>query len=153
MARLTSWLERYLMVSWAVIAVCAAVAIYWTLDRTPPFELRGYTIPPTPLGETAHVTASVRRDMTRGCSVSVTRYFVDSQKVKHAVGATTYMTPGALGQMQRDTPDQYRGAFKVPDDAALGEGTLVTALEYRCNPVHAMWPIDYLMEMQMEVLP
>lgn len=153
MSRLTSWLERYLIISWCVIAGCALVVAYWALERRPPFEMQGYTATPATRGEAAYITASVKRDLTRDCAVTFTRYLVDKDKVRHDMGGAQYMTAAALQQMDRDTPDGLRMAVRIPPDMPVGEATLITVLEYRCNPVHALWPIDVLMLIQLYILP
>lgn len=153
MSRLTSWLERYLIISWAVIGACCIVLGYWALERRPPFELGEYTATPASRGEAVYITASVKRDLTRDCAATFTRYLVDANKVRHDMGGAQYMTATAIQQMDRDTPDSLRMAVRVPADMPVGKATLVTVLEYRCNPVHVLWPIDMVIEMKVKVLP
>ena len=153
MARLTSVLERYIVCSLAIIGACALVALYWALDRTPPFVLLDYTVLNATRGETAYINATVERDTGRDCTVNFVHYLIDANKTKHNIGGTQYMTAAALRQMERDMPDSLRLAVRIPADVPVGPATLVTALEYRCNPMHALWPIDVLLEMQLKVLP
>ena len=153
MTRLTSVLERYILFSWAIIGACALVALYWALDRTPPFVMTNYTVFNASRGETAYVNATVERDVGRDCTVNFVRYLIDANKARHDIGGTQYMTAAALRQMERDMPDSLRLAVRIPADVPIGPATLVTALEYRCNPAHALWPMDVLLEMRLEVLP
>ena len=153
MARLTSVLERYILFSWAIIGACALVALYWALDRSPPFVMHEYTVLNATRGETAYVNATVERDVGRGCTVNFVRYLIDANKARHDIGGTQYMTAAALQQMERDMPDSLRLAVRIPADAPVGPATLVTALEYRCNPMHSLWPIDVLMLIDLKVLP
>ena len=153
MARLTSVLERYIVFSWAIIGACALVALYWALDRSPPFVLLDYTVLNATRGETAYVNATVERDTGRDCTVNFVRYLVDANKARHDIGGTMYMTAAALQQMERDMPNSLRLAVHIPADVPVGPATLVTALEYRCNPMHALWPIDVLMLIELKVLP
>lgn len=153
MARLTSVLERYILFSWAIIGACALVALYWALDRSPPFVMHEYTVLNATRGETAYVNATVERDVGRGCTVNFVRYLIDANKARHDIGGTQYMTAAALAQMERDMPDSLRLAVRIPADAPVGPATLVTALEYRCNPMHSLWPIDVLMLIDLKVLP
>ena len=153
MARLTYVLERYIVLSWAIIGACALVALYWALDRAPPFEMVEYTVTNAKRGETAYVNAKVRRDVGRDCTVTFTRYLMDSNKARHDIGGSQYMTAAALQRMERDMPDSLRLAVHIPEYVPVGPATLVTALEYRCNPTHALWPMDVLLEMRLGVLP
>ena len=153
MARLTSVLERYILFSWAIIGACALVALYWALDRSPPFVMHEYTVLNATRGETAYVNATVERDVGRGCTANFVRYLIDANKARHDIGGTQYMTAAALAQMERDMPDSLRLAVRIPADVPVGPATLVTALEYRCNPMHSLWPIDVLMLIDLKVLP
>ena len=153
MARLTSVLERYILFSWAIIGACALVALYWALVRSPPFVMHEYTVLNATRGETAYVNATVERDVGRGCTVNFVRYLIDANKARHDIGGTQYMTAAALAQLERDMPDSLRLAVRIPADVPVGPATLVTALEYRCNPMHSLWPIDVLMLIDLKVLP
>lgn len=153
MARLTSVLERYIIFSWVIIGACALVALYWALDRTPPFVMHEYTVFNASRGETAYVNATVERDVGRDCTVNFVRYLIDANKARHDIGGTQHMTAAALQQMERDMPNSVRLAVRIPADAPVGPATLVAALEYRCNPMHALWPIDVLMLIDLKVLP
>lgn len=153
MAKITHWMQRYIIVSWAIIAAAALVAGYWALDRTPPFVLNSYTVFNASAGQTAFINAVVERNTGRNCNVTFTRYLIDAQRIRHDIGGTQYMTSAALHQMERDMPDSLRLAVKLPADMPTGPANLVTALEYRCNPVHGVYPMDVLLEMALEVLP
>lgn len=153
MSRITHWMERYILVSWLIIVAAALVAGYWALDRTPPFVLGQYTVFNGRAGETAFVAANVERKTARACTVNFSRYLIDAQRIRHDLGGMQYMSAAALQQMERDMPDALRLAVKIPPDMPTGPANLVTALEYRCNPVHALWPMDVLLEMKLEVLP
>lgn len=153
MLKLTSWLERYIIVSWMILAATLVVSAYWAFDRTPPFVLGEYSVFNARAGETAMINAVVSRNTGRNCTVTFSRYLMDSQRIRHDLGGTQYMTAAALQQMERDMPDSLRLAVKIPSDMPGGRANLITALEYRCNPVHAAYPIDVLLEMPLQVLP
>ena len=153
MTKITNLMQRYILVSWAIIAAAALVAGYWALDRTPPFILSSYTVFNARAGDTAFINAVVSRNVGRNCNVTFTRYLIDAQRIRHDIGGTQYMTSAALHQMERDTPDSLRLAIKLPADTPVGTANLITALEYRCNPVHGWFPMDVLLEMKIEVLP
>lgn len=153
MARLTYVLERCIILSWVIIGTCALVALYWALDRTQPFVMTEYTVINAKRGETAYVNAKVRRDVGRDCTVTFVRYLMDANKARHDIGGSQYMTAAALQQMERDMPDSLRLAVRIPADVPVGPATLVTAREYRCNPMHVLWPIDVMMLIELKVLP
>ena len=152
MARLTSWIERYIFVSWMILAGTGIIALYWALDRSPPFVLGSYTAFNAQPGETMFITASVQRAAEHDCSVRFSRYLVDSNKVRHEIAPDGFMSATALKDLERESPNQLRIALRVPLAAAPGPGALVTNMEYQCNPLHAVWPIDVLLRMDIEVL-
>lgn len=152
MARLTSWLERYIFVSWMILAGTGIIALYWALDRSPPFVLGTYTVFNAPPGETMFLNANVERASERDCAVRFSRYLVDSNKVRHEIVPAGFMLSTALKDLERESPNQLRIALRVPVAAAPGPGALVTNLEYQCNPLHSVWPIDVLLRMDIEVL-
>lgn len=152
MARLTSVLERYIILSWAIIGVCALVALYWALDRTPPFAMTDYTVTNSTRGETAYINAHVKRDLSRDCPVRFSRYLY-SGGVRHEISGVQYMSAAAIADMDKQMPDALRLAVRIPADVPVGSATLVTALEYTCNPIHTIYPIEVLLEMRLVVLP
>ena len=153
MARITSFLERYILISWAILGFCGLVLIYWAAERKPPFEMVDYKVHNAVRGETAYVNAKVTRDLNRDCTVTFVRYLIDRDKVRHDIGGTQYMTSAALHQMERDMPNSLNLALRLPEDLPVGPAKLVTALEYRCNPMHHLMPMDVLLEMQLDVMP
>lgn len=152
MVRLTTWLERYIFVSWAIIAVCATAGAWWAFDRSPPFLLGSYTVYDAAPGQTMFINANVKRDLSRECSTRFSRYLY-SNGVRHEISGSQYMSAAAIADMDKQMPDALRMAVRIPPDIVPGPATLVTALEYTCNPLHQVWPIDVLMRMNVRILP
>ncbi len=153
MGKLTRGLERSIAVAWVLIALSAAVVIYWAFDRSPPFVMLDYTAFNGRRGETVLVAANVDRNLERNCSVTFSRYLFDAKGVRSDLSGIQYMTASALAQMERDNPSKLLLSVKLPDNVQPGPAKLVTSLEYVCNPIQRIWPLDVLMEMNLVVLP
>jgi hypothetical protein len=146
-------MERSVMFAWLLIAAVAGVLLFWAFDRSPPFELKDYTVFNGRRGETLLVSATVHRAVDRSCSVTFSRYLFDAKGVRTDLSGIQYMTASALEQMNRVNPDRLLLNVKVPDSVQPGPAKLVTSLEYVCNPIQRLWPIDVLLEMNLVVLP
>lgn len=153
MSKLTHWLEKYIIVGWLLIGFVFAIAAYWAMDRDPPFHMGSYTVFNAARGNTLFVNADVQRDISRGCTATFSRYIFDSKRVRHDLGGGAYMGAAGIAAMEHDAPGQLRIAVIVPPGAAIGRAQLITSIEYQCNPVHALWPIEVLLRMDIEVLP
>lgn len=153
MSRVTSWLESYIKVAFALLFIWFAILGYWAVDRSSPFQLKDYTVFNAGRGQTMFIDADVQRDTARACAVTFSRYLFDSKLIRHELGGGQYMSAAALKDMDATLPGRLRLAIQVPPGAALGPASLITALEYNCNPVHTVWPIEVLMKMNVEVLP
>lgn len=51
---------------------------------------------------------------------------------------------GAIANLERIAPGKMRLGFTLPPGIAVGPASLVTTLEYNCNPTHALRPIEVL---------
>ncbi|MDO9277120.1 MAG: hypothetical protein Q7U05_00975 [Polaromonas sp.] len=136
--------------------VCVAVGqvVVWAMDRTPPFVVNSYTSSPTHRGETAKIKVTVKRDLTRMCSVTYSRMFLDAKGVAwDLTEGVRLMTAKSLDELDKRNPDMLAIKIKVPDQAAVGKGSVMTVLEYVCNPVHQLYPIPMVMVTDVDVLP
>jgi hypothetical protein len=146
------WATRFLWVAQLVIVACLALVAWYAADRAPPFSVLSVTPAQARPGEILVLEAQVHREPWRKCSADFTRYVFD------ALDTRTYVDDGRasasmIESMEKRNPGILRVAFKVPDQAAPGVARLETVLHYRCNRVHAIWPIEVTTQMQFTVLP
>lgn len=127
--------------------------IAWSLDYQPPFALLEYSAKAARPGEMTVVDAKVRRELHRRCSVTFSRVFFDS------VGARFELTDGvqmmnalALDAFNKISPERLLLKFPIPEGASPGPGSVMTTLDYVCNPVHQWHPIPVVFTMKVEVL-
>lgn len=137
-----------------LFAVALGQVLMWGLDRRAPFELDSYTANPARPGDAAIIRASVRRDLSRRCSVTYSRMFFDASGARFDVTmGAQLMNAQALDDLNRRSPDALVLSVTVPPLAAPGMGQLVSVLDYVCNPMHQLYPVAVLMTMDVEVLP
>lgn len=120
-----------------VAAFWAAVAGYWSTQREAPVAqlLNVVETPVVHAGEQVVTRHIVERRAL--CHTVVERTVIDSQRTRWALADLDFYAIGALGR------DEYKQATQVPNGAAPGPAVLRFALAWRCNPIHAAWPITY----------
>ena len=131
----------------------AAQLVWWSLDRTAPFELVSYVAPSARPGDTITIRAKVHRNLTKSCSVLFSRSFFDSAGTRFELtDGAQLMNHASLQVMNDRTPDALYVSIKVPLWAAPGSAIILTTLDYQCNPMHQLYPISVVMVLNMEVI-
>ena len=142
----SKWLWR------AILIACLIQVAFWAFDRSPPFKLISYTSTSAPPGKSVLLTAKVRRDLSRECSVVFSRHFFDSSGARYDLVAGQYMSAYALRLMDQLTPGELRLRDDLPESVTPGLAHLFTNLEYSCNKFHRLvWPIEVTMELDFIV--
>ena len=137
----------------AMFFLAAGQVIVWAMDRTPPFVVIDHSAKAALQGETATVTARVRRALTRSCSLTYSRTFIDSKgSVYDLSEGVRLLTAQALVELDKRSPDQITFKVTVPKTAAPGPGSVFTAMEYTCNPIHQLYPIPVVMISKVDIL-
>ncbi len=137
----------------SMVCVATGQVVLWAMDRTPPFVVNGYTSNPTHRGEIVKIKVDVKRELDRMCSVTYSRMFLDAKGVTwDLTEGVRLMTAKSLDELDRRNPDMLVIKIKVPEQAAAGRGSVMTVLEYVCNPVHQLYPIPMVMVTDVDVL-
>jgi hypothetical protein len=144
--------ERFLWAAKAMIFVSLGLLVLYAADREPPFEVLSVEPAEARPGDQITIYASVRRDVSRGCSAEFSRYVFDARGMRHDMG-TSIASAQMIADMQRRTPGQLIVTFQVPANASPGQARLDSVLHYRCNKVHSLWPIDVTTSLPFMVLP
>lgn len=153
MKAVRAFLDGHVWVAWLTIAVSSAGALGMLLQRDPPFKSLSYTSTPGYRSGVAFIDAAVARDIDRGCSVAFSRAFVDAKGARWDILARTTATAKSLREFNAASPNTLRIPVAVPSEAAVGPAVLIISLEYVCNPMHVLWPIDVVLSYRFEVLP
>lgn len=140
-----AWLDklaqRFLWAAKVTILVSIGLVIYYAADRAPPFTVISVEPAEALPGDTVTIHATVSRDMTRRCSADMSRYVFDSGNTRFDLG-TSFFTPEVIRDMETRAPGRLTISIKVPEDAKSGPARMVSVLNYRCNRVHNIYPIE-----------
>lgn len=151
--RLTKAFSASLYIGLFCILVAGTQIGLWAMDREPPFYTVEATAIPTPAGQPTTIKATVHRDLTRRCNVVYSRFFFDSKGVRYDLMDSPQTTNAkGLDDLQRRMPNELRFGITIPLYAAKGTGSIVTTLDYECNPVHKFYPIPVIMTVNVDVL-
>lgn len=127
--------------------------IVWIADTEPPFEMISAISTPATAGSYSVITAKVRRDLFRECSSTYGRIFYDNENIRHDIKPKVQQLNSlAIEDANKRMPDTLSFSVEIPSGASKGSGTLVTSLDYFCNPMHRFWPIPVIMTIPIEVL-
>ena len=138
----------------AFCVIFGLVMILWAFDRTPPFELISYTVMPVKAGQTTIVRAKVNRSVERRCEVKYSRMFFDSKGTHYALtDSVQFMNAMAVEAYNEISPNELKFTVVIPHAASQGTGVIMTPLNYECNPIHQFFPIEMVLNMNVEVLP
>ena len=149
-------IDRFLMpfdwLATAVLLIAALAATWLALDREPPFAVLSVEPAAARAGETVKLRMQVMRDTKRDCSAEFTRYVFDSGFTRY------YLDRGQASNdfiqaLEKKTPGRLNIAFTIPVDVDPGPATLETVLDYRCNKMHRLWPIEVTTVAPFTVLP
>ena len=136
---------------WTLI-IALGLVIWQAADRKPPFSVLAVEPAFAKPGELVTITAQVWRDQDRNCSVQMSRSVFDAMGARSDFPVTRF-SDQLIDDMERKTPGILRVSFVVPPNAATGTAELVSVLDYRCNRVHSLWPIEVTTQMPFEVVP
>lgn len=142
----TEWIAR------VILMLALMLVLYYAADRDPPFRLVSTQPASGQAGEFITIRGKAERDVSRGCNAEFSRYMFDSAGVRFDLGHSQ-ASAKTISQMELRQPGALVIAFRIPQSAAPGPASLQTTLQYRCNRVHAFWPIDITIDMPFTVLP
>lgn len=137
---LDSFAEKLQWVANALIVAGALSLLWLASDRAAPFVVTGIHQSTGEPGAWITITADVKRDLSRKCEATFSRYIYDVNQTRYDIG-TSIASAEMIERMDRLNPDRLAVSLELPRDIAVGPADLVTTIEYRCNKVHRLWPI------------
>ena len=151
MTKLHQLAQRYWRITWLLMLAWPA---WWALDRAPPFrQLAPATYTAVrPGGTTVIVLPSVERDLDRDCNVHWSQHLYDGAGTRHNLAGGYQTANGLIEQAQR-MGATLRMAVPISAAAAPGQALWVSQLEYRCNPMHVLAPIEVQLSVSFEISP
>jgi hypothetical protein len=141
----TTKVYLYIFVSYIILQLGV-----WLLDNKIPLEVNGpaqyeHAVPG------AQVKLKVPVTRTRYCNVLISRYMLDSEGTYYDLMATRFLSEDSLTQLAEGTPYHAEFSFTVPPNAVPGPATVVTQLAYMCNPLQAIWPLDFALKTKITI--
>lgn len=152
MHRLDDLLRRLQWTATGILWAGLFSLAFFAADREPPFEVLEYHPAHARAGEYITITARVRRDVERRCSADFTRYLFDASGARFDLGSSE-TSADMIADMEAKRPGVLRVIVKLPEVMEDGNGALVSVLNYRCNKVHAFWPIQVTTTLPFTVEP
>lgn len=154
MTALDRFASRLTWIGFGFLVIPLLVFCMWSVDRKAPFELVSYNNITVMPGGTLVAHEVVRRDVSRNCSASFARYTMNSQKEKGNESPTTFMNAKSIENMSLTMGvDKLDLTYHIGDDMPVGQASLITVLDYRCNPLHYIWPIQVVTVVPFNVTP
>lgn len=154
--RLNLLLQRLLWMPVAVLLVSLVTltgyVALWLSDDAPPFVNGSYTATPAKAGRGMIISRELHRDVKRRCSIIYSRVLFDGAARMHDIVSGQRVSPQMRDLFERKTPGRQDEVVQIPEDAAPGDGWLITDMEYRCNPLQAIRPISVRLELPIRIL-
>ena len=135
------------------LALCVAMVVIFATDRTSPFELVYYSAPAVRAGEMLKIDAVVKRDLERECEVTYNRSMVDRKGARFWESPPSRANSERIREIDVRTRNELHVEVQMPYWAPVGKVSYITSLDYECNPLHRIWPIQTIMKIETEVLP
>jgi hypothetical protein len=144
MTKMTEYMHRMLILPILVLVYVALQITIWSFDRHPPFEILSSDLAAATPGRALFISATVRRDIARKCSASYSRTIIDSNSFRYDIPGTQSASSRLIKQLDSMHTGRMSVSIVLPDEISPGPATLVTSLEYVCNPIHRVFPIEVL---------
>lgn len=137
-----SWMADNVWTGWFLCLPLLVIPLFWAFDRTPPFEILSHQPASGKPGGQLVVVADVRRDLSRGCSAYFTRHLYSPAGYRYDLEGLQFASAEQVRDIEARQPGRLALAIELPMSLSAGTAHLVTNLQYRCNPLHAVWPIN-----------
>lgn len=150
--KLDEWMLRLAWLPSLVLLAAIILIMIQAADRRVPFQVLSVEPSSAKAGDMVTIRAKVWRDTSRHCSAVMARSIFDSEHVRYDFPIHRF-SDEVIDAMEQATPGHLAVRVMVPHGASVGAAELVSVLEYRCNKVHALWPVEVTTRMPFTVLP
>lgn len=144
--------RRYIWIAHALLWAGFLSFGWLALDRDPPFAVISVAPAEARAGEYVTITARVWRDTTRRCSANISRYLYTENGARYDMGSS-FATVQFIEDLESRSPGILKVLVLLPTTISPGAAELISAIEYRCNSVHRIWPIEVFTSLPFRVLP
>ena len=148
---LDSLLQKLQAVSLMVIWLGFGVLVVLATDREPPFRVLSVYPAVAKPGDTVEIVARVHRDTDRNCAAHLSSFILDANGTKFYMGEQDASSE-LIRRLEVTSPGLLRISFVVPHTADPGPAHHVGVIQYRCNKVHSVWPIEVTSALPFTIL-
>lgn len=141
LAAIDNLLLPFIWVAKLFIFLAVGIIVVYAFDREPPFAVISVEPAAALPGQIVKITANVRRDTHRNCSIVFSRYIFDGDNTRFFEG-TSIASDTMIDLLEKNHPGKLMVAIKVPLEATPGKASIYTVVNYKCNKLHALWPIE-----------
>lgn len=138
----TEFLHQRVIIPYVILGLFAVSSLPWLFDRDPPFIYQNDVVVERVTPNTVSLSYAAKR--VRACPLTVERFLIVN-------GNRFYFSPFTLSannvrRLETENPNRVKILLEIPGGAAQGKYFYNVRLDYRCNPIHALWPISVAFE-------
>jgi hypothetical protein len=150
---ISEWLARSLIIAQGTILLMLGIFVWQISDRAPPFEIMPHAPIQVRAGEWAELRVPVKRDLSRHCDATLDRYIFDANNKRFDIGSNLAFSDAMIRRLESQTPGELLMVLQMPPAISPGPARLVSALDYRCNKAHQLWPISIQHDIHLDIVP
>lgn len=139
MTRLLSWIAI------ACIAAGSGVLGLWASERNPPQVVLSAKVAEVTVAPGGLMHVAFEGERYRPCAIKIDRILYDAQHVRSTLEDVEMASTGAPGRFAVVVP------ISVPRSFAEGTAIYHTIASYRCNLLHALFPIIEVLDVPFEI--
>lgn len=118
----------------------AGILTFFVVDRDPPAAVGVQTsVPEVYAGQEVHMNLPVSRDLSRNCTMKVTRELMDSQQQKRIIVTEQQVSPEGFKERQKLSPGALKIVIPVPVTTPSGVAHILTSTRWSCNRNPTTW--------------
>ena len=126
----------------AGLIIIALNLVVWSNDDEMPIKI-GVVEPASGApGELVNITAHVKRDLTRHCTLRLSRRLFSPSGFYIDLKDEDTFTPKDIIGLERRSPNLLKVTVAIPRGIGPGRYELVSKLRYSCNPWQYFYPIE-----------
>lgn len=145
------WMADNVWLGWLLCLPLLVFPVVWAFDRSPPFEVLSREPSSAKPGGHLMLVAEVRRDVKRGCSAFFTRHLYTPAGYRYDLEGLQFASASQIEDIEDRQPGRLALIIELPASITAGTAHLVTNLQYRCNPLHMLWPINITTDISFTV--
>lgn len=143
---------RWRWLAWLTVLMLIVQVVVWSFDRELPYKVIAYPITRAKPGEHLQIEITVQRDyQDRACDLFMTRWMQNEKGFRFYL-YPLYFSTADLRRLDRESPGKVKLSLWVPKAFDPGPAYYEATMLFRCNPIHAFWPLEMQQSIRYEVV-